>query len=313
MVNTKLNVISTKLNHINTISLFIKILIKVQINGYYNQTIYAHTKVFSHTIDMNAVPVKCRCGVHYTARDPHPLCRSCSVHNCSRSQPYSFCQPLSITEWDQEAKTSAYFSTRVSMDSSSPATEGLGSPQDSNIPLKSDSHEFSGNIETAVSSGEDIHLASHSGGDARITNLETGLSYLQTSLVNISSLLSSCFGPSLGTKIPQTSLPLGAPSCLESMPVSGILPMRSYMPVTPVVLPAGTPACLGSQIGPLEVAVTIGTTTTIVSTVSYHLTSLSSDTVTSFSVPGNRCSGLMPKMSTLTVPVKAPPPPVGQV
>ena len=45
----------------------------------------------------------------------------------------------------------------------------------------------------------------------------------------------------------------------------------------------------------------------------YHLTSLSSDTITSFSVPGNRCSGLAPKMSTPTVPVKAPPPPVGQV
>ena len=39
------------------------------------------------------------------------------------------------------------------------------------------------------------------------------------------------------------------------------------------------------QIGPLEVAVTTGTTTTMVSTVSYHLTSLSSNTITSFSVP----------------------------
>ena len=60
-------------------------------------------------------------------------------------------------------------------------------------------------------------------------------------------------------------------------------------------------------------AVTTGTTTTVVSTISYHLTSLSSDTRTSFSVPGTRCSGLAPKMSNPTVPVKAPPPPVGQV
>ena len=119
--------------------------------------------------------VKCRCGVHYTARDLHPLCRTCSVHNCSGSQPCTFCQPLSIAEWDlwldQEAKTSAYSSTRVSVESSSPATEGLGSPQDYNVPIRSDSHESSGNIETAVSSGEDIHLASHSGGDAIISNL----------------------------------------------------------------------------------------------------------------------------------------------
>ena len=56
-----------------------------------------------------------------------------------------------------------------------------------------------------------------------------------------------------------------------------------------------------------------GTTTTVVSTVSYHLTSLSSDTRTSFSVPGTRCSGLLPKMSNPTVPIQAPPPPVGQV
>ena len=68
------------------------------------------------------------------------------------------------------------------------------------------------------------------------------------------------------------------------------------------------------HIGPLEVAVTTGATTTMVSTVSYHLMSFLSDTVTSFSVRGNRCSGLTPKMSaTLTVPAKAPPPPVGQV
>ena len=60
---------------------------------------------------------------------------------------------------NQEAKTSAY--TRVSVESSLPATGGLGSPQDSNVPIMSDSQESSGNIETAVSSGEDIHLASH--------------------------------------------------------------------------------------------------------------------------------------------------------
>ena len=62
---------------------------------------------------------------------------------------------------NQEAKTSAYSSTRVSVESSLPATGGLGSPQDSNVPIMSDSQESSGNIETAVSSGEDIHLASH--------------------------------------------------------------------------------------------------------------------------------------------------------
>ena len=49
------------------------------------------------------------------------------------------------------------------MESSSPATEGLGSPQDSNVPIRSDSHESSGSIETAVSSGDDIHLASIQG------------------------------------------------------------------------------------------------------------------------------------------------------
>ena len=69
-----------------------------------------------------------------------------------------------------------------------------------------------------------------------------------------------------------------------------------------------------NQIGPLEVSVTTGSTTSIVTTVSYHLTSLSSDTVTSFSVPGNRCSGLTPKMSANPkFPVKALPPPMCQV
>ena len=59
-------------------------------------------------------------------------------------------------------------------------------------------------------------------------------------------------------------------------------------------------------------AVTTGTTTTVVSTVSYHLTSLSSDTRTSFSVPGSRCSGSVPIMSNPSVPIQAQPP-VGQV
>ena len=61
----------------------------------------------------------------------------------------------------QEAKTSAYSSTRFSVKSSLLSTEGLGWLQDSNVSIMSDSHESSGNIETAVSSGEDIHLASH--------------------------------------------------------------------------------------------------------------------------------------------------------
>ena len=68
------------------------------------------------------------------------------------------------------------------------------------------------------------------------------------------------------------------------------------------------------QIGPLEVSVTTGSTTSVVSTVSYHLTSLSSNPVTSFSVPGYRCSGLTPNMSANpNVSVKALPPPMGQV
>ena len=156
-------------------------------------------------LDMNAGAVQCKCGVHYTARDPHPLCRNCSTRSCSRSLPCSYCIPipLSSTEWDlwldQEAKTRACGSKRISEESSSPATEGLGSLQDVNVKL--DSTESTGNSRS-VSSGEDIILASHSGGDARITNLETGLSSLQTSLNNISSLLTSRLGPSLGTKTP---------------------------------------------------------------------------------------------------------------
>ena len=148
--------------------------------------------------------------------------------------------PLSSAEWDlwldQEVKTSAYHaygSTRISEESSSPATEGLGSPQDANVPFRSDSLESSGNSKLAVSSGEDILLASHSGGDARITNLETGLSSLQTSLTNLSSLLTSRLGSSLGTETPQTSLPLSTPS-LGGVPVSGVVHTRSSLPVTPV-------------------------------------------------------------------------------
>ena len=82
-------------------------------------------------------------------------------------EPCSFCLPLSSAEWDlwldQEVKTSAYGSTRISVESLSPATEGLGSPKDSDVPIRSDSHESSGHSNIAVSSGEDIHLASHSG------------------------------------------------------------------------------------------------------------------------------------------------------
>ena len=87
---------------------------------------------------MNAGTVKCRCGVHYSARDPHPVCRTCADGHCSRSQPCDFCRPLSSTEWDlwldQEAKTSAYSSKRVSVGSCSPpATESLDLPQDTNV------------------------------------------------------------------------------------------------------------------------------------------------------------------------------------
>ena len=93
-------------------------------------------------LDMNAGTVQCKCGVHYTARDPHTL-------------------------W-------------ISEESSSPANEGLGSPQDANDKLESSE---SPGISRSGSSGEDLILASHSGGEARITNLETGLSSLQTSLI----------------------------------------------------------------------------------------------------------------------------------
>ena len=143
--------------------------------------LYAHTKVLP-ILDMNAGTVQCKCGVHYTARE------TAQHIVCSRSLPCSYCIPLSSTEWDlwqdQEAKTRACGSTRISEESSSPATEGLGS-----LNVKSDSTESTGNSKS-VSSGEDILLASHSGGDARITNLETGLSSLQTSLTNLSPLVS---------------------------------------------------------------------------------------------------------------------------
>ena len=65
-----------------------------------------------------------------------------------------------------------------------PATEGPGIPQDANLANMSESLESTGNSETAVSSGEGIHLASQSGGDARITNLETDVSSLQASLLS---------------------------------------------------------------------------------------------------------------------------------
>ena len=107
----------------------------------------------------------------------------------------------------------------------------LGSPQDASDKL--DSSESPG-ISRSGSSGEDLILASHSGGEARITNLETGLSSLQTNLINISSLLTSRLGPSLGTKTPLTSLPLSTPS-LGGVPVSRVVNMRSsLLPVTPV-------------------------------------------------------------------------------
>ena len=390
---------------------------------------------------MNAGTIQCKCGIHYTARDPHPLCKNCSARSCSRSHPCSFCLRLSPSEWDlwldQEARTSDFGSKRFLEESSSPATEGLGSSQDD----KSDSNKESPGNSRSGSSGEVLSLASHTGGEARIANLETGLSSLQASLSNISSLLSSRLGPS-GTKTPPTSLPLGTPP-LGGVPVSGVVDSRSsssLLPVTPVSV--GSPVLSGSQpffslpsfqpidenrfageqrvyptevevrfenqvedrllddsmeqdggseevvhsstlsppfrgwnrdprshpsrepgiggyqalgpgaphgglpfgppltspqgfsappwrdssfnpmgtgvrrtdhqIGPLEVAVTTGTTTTVVSTVSYHLTSLSSDTRTSFSVPGSRCSGLVPTMSNPSVPIQAQPP-VGQV
>ena len=68
------------------------------------------------------------------------------------------------------------------------------------------------------------------------------------------------------------------------------------------------------HIGLQHVMVTTGTTTTVVSTVSYHLASPSSDTITSYLVPGNRFSELNPLSSTSpTVPKRAPPANVGQV
>ena len=69
--------------------------------------------------------------------------------------------------------------------------------------------------------------------DARISNLETGLSSLQASLVNIYPLSTSRLGSSLGPRhlrslYPWVRLPVGG------VPVSGIVHMRSYLPVTPV-------------------------------------------------------------------------------
>ena len=79
---------------------------------------------------MNAGTVQCKCGVHYTARDPHSLCQNCPTRSCSRSLPCSYCTRLSSTEWDlclgQEVKTRAVGSKRFPEESSSPATEGLG-------------------------------------------------------------------------------------------------------------------------------------------------------------------------------------------
>ena len=60
------------------------------------------------------------------------------------------------------------------------------------------------------------------------------MSSLQTSLTNLSSLLTSRLGPSLGTETPQTSLPLSTPP-LGGVPVSGVVYTRSsLLPVTPV-------------------------------------------------------------------------------
>ena len=195
---------------------------------------------------MNAGTIQCKCGIHYTARDPHPLCKNCSARSCSRSHPCSFCLRLSPSEWDlwldQEARTSEFGSKRFLEESSSPATEGLGSSQDD----KSDSNKESPGNSRSGSSGEVLSLASHTGGEARIANLETGLSSLQASLSNISSLLSSRLGPS-GTKTPPTSLPLGTPP-LGGVPVSGVVDSRSsssLLPVTPVSV--GSPVLSGSQ------------------------------------------------------------------
>ena len=138
---------------------------------------------------MNAGTIQCKCGIHYTARDPHPLCKNCSARSCSRSHPCSFCLRLSPSEWDlwldQEARTSDFGSKRFLEEPSSPATEGLGSSQDD----KFDSNKESPGNSRSGSSGEVLSLASHTGGEARIANLETGLSSLQASLSNISSLL----------------------------------------------------------------------------------------------------------------------------
>ena len=147
---------------------------------------------------------------------------------------------MSSTEWDlwldQEARTSDFGSKRFLEESSSPGTEGLGSSQDDKL----DSINESPGISRSASSGEVFTLASHTGGEARITNLETGLSSIQASLINISSLLTSRLGPSVGTKTPLTSLPLGTPPL-------GVVDSRSssLLPVTPVSM--GSPGLSVSQ------------------------------------------------------------------
>ena len=183
--------------------------------------LYALTKVLP-ILDMNAGTVQCKCGVLYTARDPTPCAETAQHVAVPGHSPVVLVflyLPLSGTS----GKTRRLRLELVSEESSFPATEGLGSLQDVNV--KSDSTESTGNSKS-VSSGEDILLASHSGGDARITNLETGLSSLQTSLNNLSSLLTSRLGPSLGTKTPQTSLPLSTPP-VGGVPVSGVVYTRS--------------------------------------------------------------------------------------
>ena len=72
-----------------------------------------------------------------------------------------------------------------------------------------------------------IFPASHTGGDARF--------FLPLVLAQS------------GTETPETSLPLGVSSLVECMPCSGVVPKRSHLPVTLVVLLYGMPALLGLQ------------------------------------------------------------------
>ena len=64
-----------------------------------NIELYAHTKVLP-VLDMNAGTVQCKCGVHYTARDPTPCAETAPPGVVPGHTPVRFacvCLPLNGT------------------------------------------------------------------------------------------------------------------------------------------------------------------------------------------------------------------------